>query len=309
MLNIKIPILQGAMAWISDARLAAAVSNSGGLGIIATSTASVDKIEKELIKIRELTNKPFGINIMLKSPTAKEIVTLVEKYNVPVVTCGAGKADWIIDRLRPRGIVVIPVISSVKHARGAESAGASVVIAEGRESGGHVGRTATMPLIPEIVDNIDIPVIAAGGILDGRGMVAAFALGAEAVQMGTRFICAEETTIHPSYQHMILQAQDNPTIVTGDNIKHPIRALKNELVTELQKIDHIDITSREQLAVSLMRGKLQLAVMTGDQRLGHYQCGEGCGLVHRIESASTIVNTTIEEFRITIRKLNSLGGE
>lgn len=306
LVKIEYPIFQGAMAWISEAHLAAAVSNAGGLGIIAASSTPIEKVEQELVEVKKLTTKPFGINIMLKSPTINDIIALIKQYHVPVVTCGAGKPSMVIDKLKGTGTLVIPVISSVKHATAAVAAGADALIAEGCESGGHVGHTTTLTLLPEVVDNVDVPVIGAGGIIEGRGMVAAFALGAEGVQMGTRFICAAETCINPYYQQIVLEAVDNPTTVTGRSIRHPIRAIKNDLVLKLERVEQQDTANRTNNTLSLIKGKLQLAVTTGDRTEGHYQCGEGCGLVHRVELAREIINATVREFQDTISKLERI---
>jgi len=305
LLKIEYPIIQGAMAWISDAKLAAAASNGGGLGIIAASSAPVEMVEKELVKIRTLTDKPFGLNIMLMSPTATDIIELAKKYKVPVVTCGAGRPERVTTALKDTGTVVIPVINSIKHAMAAYKAGADAVIAEGCESGGHVGHTSTMPLIPEIVDSVDIPVIAAGGIFDGRGMCAAFALGAEGIQMGTRFICAEETNVHAYYKQVIMQAKDDPTVVTGASIGHPVRAIKNKLIDTFIELEARKAPIEE--IQKLGTGKLRLAVETGDQDMGSFQCGEVCGLVTLVEPAKTIIKDVVTGFEATRRKLVGLG--
>lgn len=303
LLRIKYPIIQGAMAWISDANLAAAVSNGGGLGIIAASSAPVEMVEKELVKIQTLTDKPFGLNIMLMSPTAPAIIELAKKYKVPVVTCGAGRPERVTAALKDTGTVVIPVINSIKHAMAAYKAGADAVIAEGCESGGHVGHTSTMPLIPEIVDSVDIPVIAAGGIFDGRGMCAAFALGAEGIQMGTRFICAEETNVHADYKQLIIQAKDDPTAVTGASIGHPVRAIKNKLIDTFIELEGRKAPIEE--IQKLGTGKLRLAVETGDKDMGSFQCGEVCGAINTILPAKTIIEEVVAGFETTRKKLTS----
>jgi enoyl-[acyl-carrier protein] reductase II len=304
LLKIEYPIIQGAMAWISDAKLAAAVSNGGGLGIIAASSAPVEMVEKELVKIRTLTDKPFGLNIMLMSPTASDIIELAKKYKVPIVTCGAGRPERVTTALKDTGTVVIPVVNSIKHAMAAYNAGADAVIAEGCESGGHVGHTSTMPLIPEIVDSVDIPVIAAGGIFDGRGMCAAFALGAEGIQMGTIFICAEETNVHAYYKQLIIQAKDDPTAVTGASIGHPVRAIKNKLIDTFIELEERKAPIEE--IQKLGTGKLRLAVETGDQDMGSFQCGEVCGLVNYIAPAKIIIQDVVTGFEGTRRKLANL---
>ncbi|MDR1509528.1 MAG: nitronate monooxygenase, partial [Synergistaceae bacterium] len=220
LLNIKYPIIQGAMAWVADAELAAAVSNGGGLGIIAAGNMPPEALDREISKIRTLTDKTFGLNIMLLSPTAQDAIELAAKHGVPVVTTGAGLPGKVIDRLSPRGVIVVPVVASVAHAERVRKQGASAVIAEGMEAGGHIGDITTMALTAQITKAVDIPVITAGGIADGRGMLAAFALGAEGVQMGTRFICAEECNAHDNFKKKIIDANERSTVVTGRLLGH-----------------------------------------------------------------------------------------
>ena len=232
LLKIKYPIIQGGMAWVADADLAAAVSNGGGLGIIAAANMPPELLERQIIKIRTLTDKPFGLNIMLMSPTADDALELAARHNVPVVTTGAGLPGKVLEKLKPLGTTVIPVVASVSHAERIAKQGADAVIAEGTEAGGHIGEITTMNLVPQIVDAVDIPVIAAGGIADGRGAAAAFVLGASGVQVGTRFVCAEECNVHINYKQKIVKANDRATAVTGRSLGLRVREIKNKLIKQ-----------------------------------------------------------------------------
>ena len=226
MLGIQYPVFQGGMAWVADASLAAAVSNAGGLGLISSINAGTEAVRNEIRKCRELTDKPFGVNIMLQAPNAGEIAQMVVEEGVKILTTGAGSPAQYMQMWKEAGIKVIPVVASVALALKMQAAGADAVVAEGAESGGHVGELHTMPLVPQVVDALDIPVIAAGGICDGRGAAAAFMLGADAIQVGTRFLSAEECTVHQEYKDKILKATDISTIVTGKSLGHPVRSLK-----------------------------------------------------------------------------------
>ena len=237
LLGISYPLLQGGMAWVADARLAAAVSNAGGLGIIAAANLPPELLEKELRLVRELTNKPFGLNIMLMSSTAEDALELAASHRVPVVTTGAGFPGKVIERMKPLGAKVIPVIASVSHAKRVEKQGADAVIAEGSEAGGHIGETTTMCLVPQVAETVSLPVIAAGGIADPRGVLAAFALGALGVQVGTRFLCSKECGIHENYKKAVLKAGDRGTTVTGRPTGHPVRCLKNKLANAFDELD------------------------------------------------------------------------
>lgn len=281
------PLVQGGMAWVANAALAAAVSNGGGLGLIAASNMPPDLLEKELLSIRTLTDKPYGLNIMLMSPTVDDAIALAEKYRVPIVTTGAGSPGKVIDRLKPAGTVVIPVIASVAHARRVEKQGADALVAEGMEAGGHIGELTTMALVPQVVDSVNIPVIAAGGIADGRGIVAAFALGAEGVQVGTRFICCTECTVHPDYKKAVLDARDRSNTVTGRVTGHPVRCLKNKLTAQFHELDkeHAPLDAYERLGA----GRLRAAVVDGDVENGSVMAGQIAGLVNDIRDAADII--------------------
>lgn len=293
LLKIKYPIIQGGMAWVADADLAAAVSNGGGLGIIAAANMPADLLEQQLIKIRTLTDKPFGLNIMLLSPTADDALELAAKHGVPVVTTGAGMPGKVLDKLKPLGTTVIPVVASVSHAERIAKQGADAVIAEGMEAGGHIGEITTMNLVPQIADAVNLPVIAAGGIADGRGAAAAFVLGATGVQMGTRFVCAEECNVHINYKQKIVKANDRATAVTGRSLGHPVRAIKNKFIKQYEELEKRG-ASAEELEV-LGAGKLRLAVVEGDTEMGSLMAGQSAGLVHAIEPAAVIIESVISQ--------------
>ena len=291
MLGIKYPVFQGGMAWVADASLAAAVSNAGGLGLISSINAGTEAVRNEIRKCKELTDKPFGVNIMLQAPNAGEIAHMVVEEGVKILTTGAGSPVQYMAMWKAAGIKVIPVVASVALALKMQSAGADAVVAEGAESGGHVGELHTMPLIPQIVDALDIPVIAAGGICDGRGAAAAFMLGADAIQVGTRFLSAEECTAHQEYKDKIIKASDVSTIVTGKSLGHPVRSLKTPFSKSFAKMESDpNVTPDEILAFGT--GALRKAVKEGD-RNGSYMAGECAGMVKRIEPAKAIVEDLI----------------
>ncbi|MCE5201900.1 MAG: enoyl-[acyl-carrier-protein] reductase FabK [Synergistaceae bacterium] len=301
LLNIRYPILQGGMAWVADADLAAAVSNAGGLGIIAAASMPAELLEQQIIKIKTLTDKPFGVNIMLMSETADDAIEIAVKYRVPVATTGAGKPGKVLDRLKPLGTVVMPVIASVAHAERVARQGADAVIAEGSEAGGHIGEVTTMNLVPQIAEVVNIPVIAAGGIANGRGMVAAFALGAEGVQVGTRFVCASESNVHVNYKEKIIKAGDRATVVTGRSLGHPVRVLRNKLSKEFEELERNGAPAEE--LERLGAGKLRLAVVEGDMEWGSLMAGQSAGLVRAIEPVSVIINDIINGALIEAEKL------
>lgn len=293
LLKIKYPIIQGGMAWVADADLAAAVSNGGGLGIIAAANMPPELLERQIIKIRTLTDKPFGLNIMLMSPTADDALELAAKHNVPVVTTGAGLPGKVLEKLKPLGTTVIPVVASVSHAERIAKQGADAVIAEGTEAGGHIGEITTMNLVPQIVDAVDIPVIAAGGIADGRGAAAAFVLGASGVQVGTRFVCAEECNVHINYKQKIVKANDRATAVTGRSLGHPVRAIKNKFIKQYEELEKRGAPAEELEALGA--GKLRLAVVEGDTEMGSLMSGQSAGLVRAIEPAAVIIESIVSQ--------------
>ena len=291
LLNIEYPIIQGGMAWVAENNLAAAVSNAGGLGLIGAASAPAEVVREEIRKCRELTDKPFGVNVMLLNPNAQEVAQVIVEEGVKVVTTGAGNPAKFMELWKNAGVKVIPVVASVAMAKLMERIGADAVVAEGMESGGHIGSTTTMALVPQVVDAVSVPVIAAGGICDGRGAAAAFMLGADAIQVGTRFLSAEECTAHQEYKDKIIKASDVSTIVTGKSLGHPVRSLKTPFSKSFAKMESDpNVTPDEILAFGT--GALRKAVKEGD-RNGSYMAGECAGMVKRIEPAKAIVEDLI----------------
>ncbi|NFM79246.1 enoyl-[acyl-carrier-protein] reductase FabK [Clostridium botulinum] len=297
MVGIKYPIIQGGMAWIADSSLAAAVSNAGGLGII-TGNAPVEWVRQEIRKTKELTDKPFGVNIMLLAETADEIAQMVCDEGVKVVTTGAGNPGKYIKKWKEHGIIVIPVVPSVALAKRMEKSGADAIIAEGCESGGHVGELTTMTLIPQVVDAVDIPVIAAGGIGDGRGIAASFMLGADAVQVGTRFLVAKECTVHQNYKNKVMKAKDIDTQVTGRPTGHPVRIIRNRLSRKFQILEKEGAPLEE--FEKLGRGALSKAVIEGDIDNGSVMAGQIAGLINKEQTCSEIINEIFDEAYILL---------
>lgn len=290
-LGIRYPVFQGGMAWVADASLAAAVSNAGGLGLISSINAGTEAVRNEVRKCREITDRPFGVNIMLQAPNAEEIAHMVIEEGVAIITTGAGSPAKYMPMWKEAGIKVIPVVASVALALKMQQAGADAVVAEGAESGGHVGELHTMSLVPQVVDALDIPVVAAGGICDGRGAAAAFMLGAEAIQVGTRFLSAQECNVHPEYKEKILKATDISTIVTGKSLGHPVRSLKTPFSKIFAKMENDPSVSQEDI-LAFGSGALRKAVQEGD-RNGSYMAGECAGMVRKIEPAKEIVEDLI----------------
>lgn len=293
LLGIEQPIIQGAMAWIADARLAAAVSNAGGLGIIACGSAPLSWVREQVELARTLTDKPFGVNIMLMNPEAPQLAELLAELRVPVITTGAGNPGNYIDRWKEAGAKVVPVVASSALAKRMERCGADAVIAEGCEAGGHIGELTTMALTPAVCDAVSIPVIAAGGVADGRGLVAAFALGAEAVQIGTRFLTAYECGIHEAYKQKVLAAKDSDTIVTGRDNGHPVRQLKNKFSRGIRKMEADTQVSADEVEAALA-GSLHRAV-EGDVDNGSLMSGQVACLIGDEKSAQEIVDDLMRE--------------
>lgn len=293
LLNIKYPIIQGGMAWIADASLAVGVSEAGGLGIIS-GVGPTEVVRAQIRKAKELTDKPFGVNVMLMQDNADEIAHLVCDEKVPVVTTGAGSPGKYIEMWKSHGIKVIPVVPSVAIAKRMEKFGADAVIAEGMESGGHIGQTTTMSLVPQVVDAVNIPVIAAGGIGDGRGIAASFMLGAVGVQMGTRFLVSNECNVHKNYKEKVLKAKDIETEVTGTSTSHPVRVLRNKLTREYIKLEKSNSNSEK--LESLTRGALRKAVIEGDTENGSVMAGQIAGLVKKEQSCKEIIEELMTEF-------------
>ena len=306
LLGIEYPIIQGGMAWIADASLAAAVSEAGGLGII-TGTAPIEWIRDEIRKAKKLTNKPFGVNIMLMSPHADEVAKLVCDENVQVVTTGAGSPGKYMEMWKEHGVKVIPVVASVALARRMEKLGADAIVAEGTESGGHVGQLTTMALVPQVADSVEIPVLAAGGIGDGRGIVAGFALGAEGVQIGTRFLVAKECTVHQNYKNKVLKAKDIDTEVTGRSTGHPVRVLRNKLAREFNKLEKEGAPVED--IEKLGEGALRKAAKDGDVDYGSVMAGQIAGLVNKEQTCKEIIDKGEEILKMPIKELLFNGPE
>ncbi|RQD74602.1 MAG: enoyl-[acyl-carrier-protein] reductase FabK [Candidatus Syntrophonatronum acetioxidans] len=305
LLNIKYPILQGGMAWVATGELAAAVSQAGGLGIIGAGHAPPEVVEEDIKKVKKLTLNPFGVNVMLLSPYAEEIIKMVLKEKVPVVTTGAGNPGKYMEDFKKAGTKVIPVVASVALAKRLERQGVDGIIAEGMEGGGHIGDIATMVLTPQLVDSVNIPVIAAGGIVDGRGLAAALALGAAGVQMATRFICAEECQAHPNYKEAVIKAKDRDTVICGRSTGHPVRVIKNKLTRQLEKLEQ-EGASKEELE-ELGIGKLKAAVIEGDVTTGSVMAGQCAALVNTIQPAGEIIEEVVGEAGRVLGELSQMG--
>lgn len=291
-LGIEKPIFQGGMAWIADARLAAAVSEAGGLGIISSIQGGADKVRAEIRKARELTRKPFGVNIMLAAPDAAEVADVVVEEGVGVVTTGAGTPAPYMEKWKAAGIKVIPVIASVAYALKVQELGATAVIAEGAESGGHIGDVHTLALVPQVVDAVEIPVLAAGGIFDGRSAAAAFMLGASGVQVGTRFLVARECKVHPTYKERLIKASDLGTMVTGKRLGDAVRALKTPFTKKFAQMEANPAVQADEIR-AFGTGSVRKAVFDGDLAGGSFLAGEVAGLIRREETAAEIVNDII----------------
>ena len=283
LLEIQYPIIQGGMAWVAEYNLASAVSNAGGLGIIGAASAPAEIVREQIIKCKAMTNRPFGVNIMLLNPNADEVAQIVVEEGVKVVTTGAGNPAKYMHMWKEAGVKVIPVVASVAMAKMMERAGADAVVAEGMESGGHIGQTTTMALVPQIADAVSIPVSAAGGIADGRGMAAAFMLGAEGVQMGTRFVAAKESIVHENYKQKIIRAKDIDSTITGASTGHPVRCLRNQMTREYQEMEKLTL------------GSLRRAVIDGDTAGGTLMAGQIAGLVRSQDSCKEIINEIMEQ--------------
>ncbi len=297
LLGIEYPIIQGGMAWVAEYHLAAAVSNAGGLGIIGAASAPAEVVREQIRKAKELTDKPFGVNVMLMNPNADEVAQVIVEEGVKVVTTGAGNPSKYMKMWKEAGVKVIPVVASVALAKLMERAGADAVVAEGTESGGHIGSTTTMALVPQVVDAVNIPVIAAGGIADGRGFAASMMLGAEAVQMGTRFCVAEEAITHDNYKLRIIKAKDIDSEVTGLSHGHPVRQLRNNMTKEYLKLEKEGVPMEELEYLTL--GSLRKAVMDGDTINGTVMAGQIAAMVKEVQPCKDI----IEEIMTDAKKL------
>ena len=304
LLGIEYPIIQGGMAWVATAELAAAVSNGGGLGLIAAGGAPADVVRDQIRKCRELTDKPFGVNVMLMSPFAEEVMQVVIEEKPAVVATGAGNPGKYMEALKEAGIKILPVIASVAMAQKVEKQGADAVIAEGTEAGGHIGEITTMCLTPQIVDAVNIPVVCAGGIADVRGAVAAFALGADGIQVGTKFICSTECIAHDNYKQAVIKAKDRDAVVTGRSTGAPVRALKNKLTKEYQRLEAMNASAEEieQLGV----GGLRRAFEEGDTQMGSLMAGQSAAMVNKIEPCADIIKSYFNGMDAVIKQIKNI---
>lgn len=300
LLGIKYPVIQGGMAWVAEYHLAAAVSNAGGLGLIGAASAPPEVVREQIKEAKKLTDKPFGVNVMLLNPNAAEVARIVIEEGVKVVTTGAGSPAKFMDAWKKAGVIVIPVVASVAMAKMMERAGADAVVAEGMESGGHIGAQTTMTLVPQIVDAVDIPVIAAGGIADGRGIAASVMLGAEGVQMGTRFVVAKESIVHENYKERVIKAKDIDSEVTGMSTGHPIRVLRNQMSREYLKLEKEGASFEELEQLTL--GSLRKAVIEGDVVHGSLMAGQSAGLVKKEQTCGEIVEEIMSEAEALLHK-------
>ncbi len=297
--KIKYPILQGGMAWVATSELAAAVSNAGGLGIIGAGHMPAELLQKEIRKTKQMTNKPFGVNIMLRSPFVKDVMQLVIDERVKVITTGAGNPAEYVPALKEVGTKVVPVVASVALALRLARSGADALIAEGNESGGHIGTVNTMCLLPQVVDAVDIPVIAAGGVCDARGVAASLCLGAEGVQIGTRFVVTHECIAHENYKNAIIKAKDRTAVVTGLSTGHPVRVLENMMTKKFEELEK-DGASPEELD-AFGAGKLKLAACDGDVKMGSVMAGQSAGLIKEIKSVEQIIQEMVKDLPKVIK--------
>ncbi len=305
LLDIPYPIIQGGMAWVSDMELVVAVSEAGGLGVIGAGSSPVEWVAGQIDAVRERTGRPFGVNVPLFSPYAAQVIQLCIDKRVPVVTTGAGSPGTFLDELKEAGIVVFPLVASVALAQRMARMGADGVIAEGHESGGHIGDVSTLPLIPQVVDAVDVPVIAAGGIADGRGVAAALSLGAAGVQMGTRFICTTECSVHPNYKAKVLGARDRSTVVTGHSWGHPVRTIKNKMSREMARMEREDSVTEEEL-IAFGTGKLCLAAREGDTDGGSVMAGQISGMIEDIVPCRVLLDRIMASAEERIKALGRL---
>lgn len=300
LLGIDYPIIQGGMAWVATGELAAAVSEAGGLGIIGAGNAPPEVVQAEIRKVKKRTSRPFGVNVYYLSPFVEDVIDIIVEERVPVVTTGAGNPGKHIPRLKEIGTKVVPVISSPVLAKRLERTGADAFIAEGMECGGHVGDITTMALVPQVVDAVQVPVVAAGGVFDGRGLIAALALGASGIQMGTRFICAAECTAHDNFKQAVIKAKDRDTVLTGYN-GHFVRVIKNRLTREYDSLIQSG-TTPEELA-QFGTGRLRAAVVDGDVEMGSLMAGQAAAMVTKIQPAEEIIHEIIEQAKAIIHFL------
>ncbi|MBC7263558.1 MAG: enoyl-[acyl-carrier-protein] reductase FabK [Chloroflexi bacterium] len=302
LLGIEHPIIQGGMAWVSTPELVSAVSEAGGLGIIGAGNAPAHLVRDWIHRTREMTSKPFGVNIPLFTPELDSVMRVCIEEKVPVVATGAGNPAPYIPALRQAGIKVIPVVAGVALAKRLERAGADAIVAEGMESGGHIGDVCTFPLVPQVVDAVKVPVIAAGGIGDGRGLAAALALGAAGIQMGTRFICTTECVVHENYKQMIIRAGDRATITTGESVGHAVRALRNPMTRKFEEMEKKGGFTEAEL-IEFGTGKLRLAVVEGDVENGSFMAGQIAGMIHDVVPCRELIERIVTEAEGIIRRM------
>ena len=291
LLGIESPVVQGGMAWVAESHLAVAVSNAGGLGIIGAASAPAEWVRAQIQEVKRRTDKPFGVNVMLLNPNAQEVAQVIVEEGVKIVTTGAGNPGKFMEMWKNAGVTVIPVVASVAMAKMMQRAGADAVVAEGMESGGHIGSQTTMTLVPQVVDAVDIPVIAAGGIADCRGMAAAMMLGAEGVQMGTRFVVAKESMVHPNYKERVIKSKDIDSEVTGMSTGHPIRVLRNQMTRDYLKLEKEGASFEELEQLTL--GSLRKAVIEGDTIHGSLMAGQSAGLVKKEQTCREIIEDVV----------------
>lgn len=301
LLGIDHPIVQGGMAWVSTPELVVAVSEAGALGILGAGNAPTDLVEAQIREVKAKTRKPYGVNIPLISPFIEEVVNVCIRHQVPVVTTGAGSPSRFIAVMKEANIFVMPVVASVALARRLARAGADALIVEGTESGGHIGDVSTLPLVPQVVDAVDVPIVAAGGIADGRGLVAALALGAVGIQMGTRFICTAECVVHPNYKQMIVKAGDRGTITTGHSLGHPVRALKNPMTRKFEELEQVSLSEED--LIEFGTGKLRLAVVDGNVEEGSFMAGQSCGLIKDVVPVEELIQRIVAQAESLLHRL------
>ena len=299
LLGCRYPVIQGGMAWVAEYHLAAAVSDAGGIGLIGAASAPAEVVREQIRKVKELTDKPFGVNVMLLNPNAPDVARVIVEEGVGIVTTGAGNPAKYMDMWKNAGVTVIPVVASVAMAKLMERAGADAVVAEGMESGGHIGSQTTMTLVPQVADAVSIPVIAAGGIAEGRGLAAAMLLGAEGIQMGTRFVTAKESIVHENYKERIIKAKDIDSEVTGMSTGHPIRVLRNQMTREYLKLEKEGASFEELETLTL--GSLRKAVMDGDVVHGSLMAGQSAGLVKKEQTCKEIIEEITGEAEALLR--------
>jgi enoyl-[acyl-carrier protein] reductase II len=304
--GIEYPIIQGGMAHVATAELAAAVSNAGGLGIVGGGAPEADWMREQIHLTRKLTDKPFGANVLLISPFAKQVIDVVVEEKVTVVTTGAGNPGPYVPRFKEAGIKVMPVVASVALARRLERAGVDAFVAEGMESGGETGQITTLPLVPQVVDSVTLPVVAAGGFADGRGLVAALALGAQGIQMGTRFVCSEESVAHPDYKKAILDASDRSTVLSGQSTGYPLRCLENKFAREYMEKETSGMPVEELFQLGV--GKMRLGMIEGDTEGGTLLAGQISGMIKEIKPVKAIIDEIVAEAEAIITRLNDFKG-